>query len=270
MTNIAENRSREQPSLSIILPTYNEGENIVALVGEVFRFAAPDAEVLVVDDNSPDGTGHLVGTAFQDCPRLRVIVRTEDRGFANSIRAGIQNARGLRVLVMDSDFNHAPRMIPALAGIAQFTDIASGSRFVPGGGMEDRKRYWASFIYNVAIRVLLGTKVRDNLCGFFVIRRATLLELPLDEIFFGFGDYYFRLIYCAQRMGWGIIEVPIFMPLRRGGSAKNRVFFTFFQYSTNLLRFRQRLRMVRRALSEHCHAQPADYGEASSSRLPDG
>jgi dolichol-phosphate mannosyltransferase len=223
------------------LPSYNEAANVGLLITEILSVAPADVEVLLVDDNSPDGTAKVAARQFGSDPRVRILVRTEGRGFAQAIRSGIECSRGTRVLVMDTDFNHDPRVIPALVGIAPFTDIVSGSRFVPGGAMEDRTRYWASFVYNIAIRVALGTSVRDNLCGYFVMNRDALLRLPLDAIFYGFGDYYFRLLFFAQKVGYRMIEIPISMPLRRAGQQKNQVLRTLLQYSINLVRFRMQL-----------------------------
>lgn len=230
------------PSLSIIVPAYNEAASIGPLLSSILEHAPAATEVLLVDDNSPDGTAALARDAFSGDPRVRVIVRQSDRGFAKSIRAGIECARAPLVLVMDSDFNHDPADIPRLVGISPYADIVSGSRFAPGGNMPDRSRYLASLLYNVAIRVILRTQVQDNLCGFFVIRRELVLALPLDAIFFGFGDYFYRLIHFAQSRRYSIIEVPIILGARRAGTAKNRITRTFVQYTIALIRFRAGLR----------------------------
>jgi len=230
------------PAVSVIVPAYNEAGSIVELITDILRWAPPDAEVLLVDDNSPDGTAARASAAFAGEARVRVLVRTTDRGFAKSIRAGIEAAGAPLVLVMDSDFNHDPADIPRLVGISPYADIVSGSRFAPGGNMPDRSRYLASLLYNFAIRVVLRTQVQDNLCGFFAMRRELLLALPLDEIFFGFGDYFYRLIHFAQRRHCSIIEVPIVLGARRTGTAKNRVARTFLQYTIALIRFRARVR----------------------------
>lgn len=235
------------PSLAIIVPAYNEADGIVPLITAILEHAPASSEVLLVDDNSPDGTAARARDAFAAERRVRVIVRTADRGFAKSIRAGIDAARAPLVLVMDSDFNHDPADIPRLVGIAPYADIVSGSRFAPGGNMPDRSRYIASLLYNLAIRIILRTQVQDNLCGFFVMRRDRILALPLDDIFHGFGDYFYRLIHFAQRRSYSIIEVPIILGARRTGLAKNRVVRTFVLYTVALIRFRAGLRRTPRA-----------------------
>ncbi|MBI4349169.1 MAG: glycosyltransferase [Elusimicrobia bacterium] len=224
--------------MSLVLPAYNEAGSVVPLISEIIANAPGDAEVILVDDDSPDGTARVAQEAFAHEPRVRVIVRTSDRGFARSILEGIRSSRGTWVIVMDSDFNHDPSVIPALIGISPYAGIVSGSRFAPGGDMDDRVRYVLSFIYNLGVRLLLRTQVQDNLCGYFIMRRSELVALPLDEIFFGFGDYFFRLVYFAQRRSVRIIEVPIVISARRTGKAKNRFVPTFAQYTRELLAFR--------------------------------
>lgn len=226
------------PSVSVILPTYNEATNVVPLIGEILELAPADAEVILVDDDSPDQTAMVAQTAFVGEPRVRVIVRTEDRGFAKAIRAGIEAARAEKVIIMDSDFNHDPREIPRLIVVSSVADLVSGSRFAPGGNMASRSRYLLSLVYNFGLRLLLRTQVQDNLCGYFIMRRDALLALPLEHIFFGFGDYYFRLLHFAQRREYRIIEIPIIVRPRKRGVAKNRVVRTFMQYTKELVRFR--------------------------------
>jgi len=224
--------------VTVVLPAYNEAECIGPLIREILAQAPPDAEVLLVDDNSPDGTADVVRREFGNEPRVRVIVRTQDLGFAKSIRTGIEVARGESVIVMDTDFNHHPKVIPVLIGISPYTDLVSGSRFAPGGNMQSTGRYVLSLLYNLLIRVVLRTQVQDNLCGYFIMSKEKLLELPLEKIFFGFGDYFFRLIHYAQWKNYRIIEIPIVIGLRPAGVQKNRFFRTFLQYTRALLALR--------------------------------
>jgi dolichol-phosphate mannosyltransferase len=218
---------------SVILPTYNEAGNIVGLIGEIFRNFPPDAEpeILVVDDDSPDGTTRVARDAFAADARVRVILRTHDRGLAKSIRAGIEQATGELVVVMDTDFVHDPVEIPRMLHIARVYDIVSGSRFCAGGRMQDRTHYLASLAYNWLLRVLLRTQIQDNLGGYFVMKRADLLSLPLNEIFHGYGEYFFRLLYFAQRRGLKIVEVPAIYRLRTQGASKSNFLSMFFSYS---------------------------------------
>ncbi|MBC7237549.1 MAG: glycosyltransferase, partial [Chloroflexi bacterium] len=186
--------------VSVILPTYDERDNIVPLIQAIQRElegAGISYEVLVVDDNSPDGTAQMVRDHFGHDNRVRLFVRTEDRGLARSIAHGIRHARGDTVAVMDTDFNHNPVMLPQMVKFLEYYDMIIGSRFTVGGGMEERWRYNGSFIFNFFVRIILHTQIQDNLCGFFTMRREKLLALDLDRIFQGYGEYFMHLLFLA-------------------------------------------------------------------------
>jgi len=219
---------------SVILPTYNEAGNIVELVEEILHHFPADveAEIIVVDDDSPDRTYDVAKNAFDGNPNVRFILRTEDRGFAKSIREGIEQATGELVIVMDTDFTHDPVEIPRMLHIARVYDIVSGSRFCAGGNMQDRKHYLASLGYNWLLRALLHTQIQDNLGGYFIMKREKILSLPLDQIFYGYGEYFFRLLYFAQRCGLKIIEIPAVYHLRADGASKSNFLRMFFSYSS--------------------------------------
>jgi len=224
------------PKVSIVLASYNEAENVVPLI-RALRHAVPVShEIFLMDDDSPDGTARIAQEAFADDPCVHVCVRTQNRGFANSIRDGIERARGDKLLVMDTDFNHDPATAPLLIDISEFTDIASASRFCAGGGMEDRRRYLLSLFYNWFLRLLLRTQVQDNLFGYFVMRRDKLLALPLDQIFYGYGDYFFRLLWFAQRSKYSIIEIPAYCGARHGGVSKANMPRVFARYTREVAR----------------------------------
>ena len=218
---------------SVILPTYNEAGNIVGLVEEIIANFPPDVEpeILIVDDDSPDKTCEVAKNAFAANPNVRVLLRTQDRGFAKSIRAGIEQATGELVIVMDTDFTHDPVEIPRMLHIARIYDIVSGSRFCAGGNMQDRKHYLASLTYNWLLRALLHTQLQDNLGGYFVMKRDKILSLPLDRIFYGYGEYFFRLLYFAQRRGLKVIEIPAIYRVRTYGSSKSNFLRMLFSYS---------------------------------------
>lgn len=230
-------------SVSVILPTYNESGNIVRLINAVAENIPPewDYEILVVDDNSPDKTLDVVIHAFGNDPRIVPILRTEDRGFAKSIRAGIEKARNERIVVMDSDLTHDPVEIPKLLHVGDVYDLVSGSRFCAGGRMVDTSHYLLSMAYNWLLRLLIRTQVQDNLGGYFTARRDILLSLPLDEIFFGYGDYYFRLLHFVQRSGFTIVEVPAAYLLRSEGKSKSNWGRMFITYTTGAIRLKRRI-----------------------------
>ncbi len=227
--------------VSVVLPTYNESGNIVDLVHTIIRII-PDAyeyEVLVVDDNSPDNTHGLVCEAFRANRKVVPILRTVDRGFAKSIREGIERASGCHIVVMDTDFTHDPAEIPRLLHVGEIYDIVSGSRFCPGGNMQDVAHYSASMLFNWVLRIILRTQVQDNLGGYFTMRKAHLLRLPLDRIFFGYGEYFFRLIHHAQRQGMSIVEIPAVYRTRKAGTSKSRFGRLLVTYTLAAIRLKR-------------------------------
>jgi len=209
--------------VSVILPTFNEADNIINLINAIIENIPPlwDYEILVVDDNSPDQTYKMVSDCFKHNPKVVPIIRELDRGLAKSIRVGIEKANGDQILVMDTDFTHDPFEIPKLLHVAQVYDIVSGSRFCPGGNMDDTMHYLASLFYNWSLRLVLRTQIQDNLGGFFTIKKALLFNLPLDAIFFGYGDYFFRLLFFAQKNGYKIVELPAYYHTRSKGRSKS-------------------------------------------------
>ncbi|MCC6168622.1 MAG: glycosyltransferase [Caldilineaceae bacterium] len=254
--------------VTVVLPTYNERDNICDLIDAIWRELEPQGwrfEILVVDDDSPDGTAAVVrarcGAADGCVPRpegagpmsqadrqvdqqvdqvVRLCVRTADKGLAKSIRHGLELARGQTLVVMDTDFNHDPAMIPQMVDLLRYYDLVIGSRFVMRGGMEDALRYRYSQFYNVFIRALLHTQIQDNLSGFFAVRHDRLFELqPLfPRIFYGYGDYFIRLLLLAWRSNWRILEVPVFYILRRHGDSKTGFWRIFRDYTAAVLRLR--------------------------------
>lgn len=229
---------------SIILPTYNEKDNIVELIQAIFAALASDSldfEVVVVDDNSPDGTAAAVRHNFDGNGRVKLFVRTQERGLASAIRYGIDHTAGDILVFMDTDFNHDPALIPQMIKFLEYYDIIIGSRFVMAGGMEDRFRQFSSQIYNYAIRLLFGTPVHDNLSGFFSIYRDKLVSMDLDQIYYGYGDYFIRLLMVAHKRGYNMLEVPVFYRLRLHGHSKTQFLSILSQYSRALLVLRLKL-----------------------------
>jgi dolichol-phosphate mannosyltransferase len=248
--------------VSVILPTYNERDNICDLIDAICGELEPAGyhyEIFVVDDSSPDGTAEAVAGRFLPAagdsgaltpatgpetqyPRgqVRLFVRTQDKGLAASIRDGLILAQGQTLVVMDTDFNHDPAMIPQMVDLLRYYDLVIGSRFVMRGGMEDRLRYHFSQLYNVFIRALFQTQIQDNLSGYFAVRRDRLFALaPLfPRIFFGYGDYFIRLLLVAWRSDWKILEVPVFYILRRHGASKTGFWSVFKKYTAAVLRLR--------------------------------
>lgn len=233
-------RSAERMKVSVILPTYNESGNIVELIGAI-RHNVPQRwqkEIIVVDDNSPDGTYRLVCEQFPNDPEIKPILRTSDRGLAKSIRAGVEVATGDQVIVMDTDFTHDPTEIQRLLHVGELYDIVSGSRFCAGGSMQDVSHYLASLMYNWFMRIVLRTQVQDNLGGYFTMRMHKLRSLPLDLIFHGYGDYFFRMLHYAEKQGMSVVEIPARYQGRTQGRSKSNFFKMFFNYTGAVIRLK--------------------------------
>jgi dolichol-phosphate mannosyltransferase len=229
---------------SIILPTYNEKENIVELIQTIFATLEPlnlDFQVVVVDDNSPDGTAEAVRQGFSHNGQVKLCVRTEARGLATAIRHGIDHSDGDILVFMDTDFNHDPTIIPQMIKFLEYYDLIIGSRFVMAGGMEDRFRQFSSRIYNYGIRLLFGTPIHDNLSGFFSIYREKLEAMDLDQIYYGYGDYFIRLLMMAHNRDYQMLEIPVFYRLRLHGHSKTQFIQILVQYTRALVALRIRL-----------------------------
>ena len=229
---------------SIVLPTYKEKDNIVELIQTIFTTLKPhhlDFEIVVVDDNSPDGTAEAVRQKFGDDGQVKLFVRTQERGLATAILYGIRHSEGEILVFMDTDFNHDPAIIPQMIKFLEYYDIIIGSRFVMAGGMEDRFRQFSSQIYNYGIRLLFGTPVHDNLSGFFSIYRDKLEALDLDQIYYGYGDYFIRLLMVANKRCYRMLEIPVFYRLRMHGHSKTQFVSILSQYSRALISLRIKL-----------------------------
>jgi dolichol-phosphate mannosyltransferase len=226
--------------VSIILPTYNESGNIVQFISTVLANipVGYDSEIIQVDDSSPDKTHQIVKNAFKNDPRVIPLLRTTDKGLAKSIRSGIDNSTGELILVMDTDFSHNPTVIPTMVHISKVFDVVVGSRFCEGGDMDSKRHYLASLFFNWWVRLILRTQIQDNLSGYFLIHREILFTLPLDVIFQGYGEYFFRLLHFAQKSGCAIIEVPVVYQTRPWGKSKSNFFKMMFLYSLELFKLK--------------------------------
>ena len=221
--------------ISVILPTYCESGNIGQLIEAIEANLAAtheSIEIIVVDDNSPDGTAEAV-RGLHPLPNVSIhcLERTQERGLATAIKYGIEHSSGDRLLVMDTDFNHSPGNLPKMVASLDEYDLVIGSRFVRGGGMEDRMRYFSSLVFNGFIRLVLRVPVHDNLSGFFAIKRQCMSVLPAEDIFSGYGEYFIRLVYLAFKKGFKIGEIPVFYTLRKSGESKSHFGSMIVNYS---------------------------------------
>lgn len=204
--------------VTIILPTYNEKDTIEPLLKEIAGRLSPDSEIIVVDDDSPDGTGEIAERLGEDDPRIRVL-RRKERGLTSALRAGAAAARHGTVIWLDADFAHPPETIPALIAAEDGFDIVVASRYVPGGhdGRKAPIRRWASLALNRVGRALVGSRVRDLSSGFVRARKSVLDALPFQGTY---GDYCITFLVRAERKGYRIGEIPYVNSERERGYSK--------------------------------------------------
>jgi dolichol-phosphate mannosyltransferase len=208
----------------VVIPTYNERENLGRLVGEILR-TRPDVDVLVVDDNSPDGTGAIAdGLASRD-PRVIVMHRTQKDGLGSAYLAGFRRALAGSydfVAQMDADFSHRVEDLPGLIAAVERADVAIGSRSVAGGGALDRSplRRLVSAGGSAYARLLLGLPVRDCTGGFKCFRREALMEIDLDAVRSKGYAFQVEMNHLCHRAGLRLVEVPILFPDRQAGRSK--------------------------------------------------
>ena len=216
------------PGPWLILPTYNESENIEAIVGAALEHlgqAAAEHRILIVDDGSPDGTGHIADRLAAEHAAVEVLHRPGKGGLGPAYLAGF--ARALEggadlVIEMDSDFSHDPADLPRLIAAAGGADLVLGSRYVAGGGVTDwgLLRRFVSRAGSAYARVVLGVPVRDLTGGFKCFRRSVLEALDLDAVHANGYAFQIELTYRAARAGFSIAEVPIVFRDRRVGESK--------------------------------------------------
>jgi dolichol-phosphate mannosyltransferase len=209
----------------VVVPTYNEAENIERIVGAVTS-ALPEGSILVVDDGSPDGTGTIVaGLAGSPASRVHLLQRSAKQGLGRAYLAGFRWGleQGFdRFVEMDADFSHDPADLPALTATAEELDVAIGSRYVPGGRVVgwSRSRELLSRFGNTYARVLLGFPFRDATSGFRCYRRAVLEGIPLDDVASEGYAFQIDMTYRAWRLGFTIREIPITFRDREDGHSK--------------------------------------------------
>jgi len=209
----------------VIVPTYNEADNLDDLISQLLALPV-HIGVIVVDDNSPDGTGQLADKWAANHPeRVLVVHRAGKLGLGTAYLAGFKKALDIgtrRIMTMDADFSHNPRYIPDMIAMSKHKHVVIGSRYVAGGGQRNCawKRVLLSKGGNFVARSLLGLQARDATAGFRLYRREVLESIPLDRIFSSGYSFLVEMIFLCQRRGWQIGEVPIIFEDRRKGQTK--------------------------------------------------
>lgn len=213
--------------LTIILPTYNEAENLPKIVSALFKLPLPDLRLLIVDDNSPDGTGKIADDFSQQYPeRVSVMHRTGKLGLGTAYIQGFQQAlsEGAQVVgQMDADFSHPPEKLVEMLAALEKCDAVIGSRYVPGGKLDNSWPLWRkglSSFGNIYARTILRLPVRDTTAGFRIWRHNTLKAMPLERIRSNGYSFQVEMTYVANSLGFHFREVPIYFADRRWGDSK--------------------------------------------------
>ena len=222
--NAEQEASPDGRRLLVTLCTYNERENVERLIPDVLE-KVPDADLLVIDDNSPDGTGAYVDSLAADDPRIHVLHRPGKLGLGTATLAGLRYALEhdyKHWLTMDADFSHHPRHLPALLAGREQADVVIGSRYVPGGAVVGWgwKRHVMSRSINVYARLTLGLKTRDNSGAFRCYALEKLRSLDLDRFRSTGYAVQEELLYRCRKIGCTFLETPITFEDRRYGQSK--------------------------------------------------
>lgn len=234
--------------LSIVLPTFNERENIGPLIREIYQVMGEEAQVVVVDDDSPDGTWAVVEEMTGTYPNLKLIRRRGERGLVSALNKGIASSSGEVVVWLDCDFSMPAQKIKDLyAGILQGYDMVIGSRFVDGGGVEivtgsrdTPLAFFMSSLLNAFIQRVLGPQIKDYTSGFVAVRRQVLEKIRLTG---DYGEYFIELACRVHRLGYRVREIPYISPARRQGTSKTGThFFHYLKIGSKYIRRTWKLR----------------------------
>ncbi|MDN3514470.1 MAG: polyprenol monophosphomannose synthase [Candidatus Brocadia sp.] len=209
----------------VMIPTYNERENIENLIREILNLKIPDLHIVVVDDNSPDGTSEAVKKASKEHPEVELLLRITERGRGSAGIAGFKYAldHGAdSVVEMDADFSHHPKYIPRLLEALQDADLVIGSRFTRGGEDVNRgiARRVITLLAGIYVRVLLGLQIKDVSSGYRCFKRKVLEAIELDSMISTGPSIVSEVFYRAHLKGFSIKEIPIKFEDRTRGQTK--------------------------------------------------
>ena len=263
--------------LSIVLPTYNESQNIVKMLDSIVQtvspYSAAGAEIIVVDDNSPDGTAEIASMYaknISDNKKLHVqVIRREGKfGLSSAIVAGLQSATGDMLVVMDGDFSHPPQVIPSIIDALQDSscDIVVASRYVKGGsiiGWPFKRRLMSKGATKIA-QYGLGIEVKDPVSGFFAFRRHIIRGIKFDAI-----GYKMLLEILVKTKGARVKEVPYTFINRRIGTSKldASVIFDYIRAIMRLYRYGKSIRQKERRMSVHFFSKAGRFYTVGASGL---
>lgn len=214
-------------SLTVVIPTYNEAENLPGLISALLNQSVSGLSVLVVDDDSPDGTGDIADGLAERYPgQVAVMHRAGKQGLGTAYIQGFQKAirEGADFIAqMDADFSHSPQKLIEMYGVIENCDVVIGSRYVQGGKLDEQWPLWRkalSLFGNLYAQAILMTPVKDLTAGFRLWRRTTLMGMPLEKVRSNGYAFQIEMAYIAHRLGYKIKEIPIYFAERDVGESK--------------------------------------------------
>jgi dolichol-phosphate mannosyltransferase len=210
--------------IAVVIPTYNEAENIKKITAEVLSLNIPGLEIIIVDDNSPDGTGRIADDLKAQDSRIRVVHRLGKLGLGTAYLEGFKYAldKGAEILFeMDADFSHNPKVLPHFLEAIKENDLVIGSRFIEGGKNDiGYIRQLVSRLGSLYARAVLGLRVRDLTGGFNCFRRKVLESINFDEVHSSNYAFQIEMKYRTDKKNFRIKEIPIIFTLRQKGKTK--------------------------------------------------
>jgi dolichol-phosphate mannosyltransferase len=214
-------------NVTVVIPTYNEAENLPRLVSTLFSLPLDHLQILVIDDNSPDGTGRVADSLAEEFPgEMRVVHRSGKYGLGSAYLQGFRLAmegEAEAIGQMDADLSHSPNRLLDLIAALENSDIALGSRYVQGGSLDEQWPIWRkglSAFGNLYARSILGLPIRDVTGGYRVWRQQTLRAMPLHRVRSNGYAFLIEMTFIAYRLGFNFVEVPIYFADRRWGDSK--------------------------------------------------
>ena len=227
--------------VSVVMPSYNEKDNIAEAIQRISKSLGKNLfEIIIVDDNSPDGTWRIVRDMKN--PKIRLIRRMKERGLASALATGVEAARGDAVVWLDCDLGIPPEEIPRLVKKLEEYDVAIGSRYVKGG--RETRPWWRaqlSLAINLFASLILGFRIRDYTSGFAAARKKVIDKIKLSRE--GFGQYFIEFMYECIKNNFRVIEVGYVYGKRKGGISKSdgNLFVLLrlgFQYAFRIIRIK--------------------------------
>jgi len=211
----------------VVVPTYNESQNLHRFVSALLSLRSIELRVLVVDDSSPDGTGQIAEELAQEnAGKVFVFHRAEKRGLGTAYLDGFRQALNMKpaaIAQMDADFSHPPEMLIKFLDVLESCDLVIGSRYIPGGSVDRNWPYWRkslSAFGNFYARKILRVPIYDLTSGFKVWRRETISSMPLERVRSNGYAFQIEMTYLAYKLGFSVKEAPFYFPDREQGRSK--------------------------------------------------